>query len=150
MRLWHKELIPVLPRQQLVSQWRECLAVSGMMIKDENHIPNMLLVAKVAKYPLAHFVVYAQLVAAEMQRRGYKISDAASEKWLERLEELGGVDWELYEYLRTNNDVIFSGWHNDRYFRQCYFNLEEKYDCGGISEEEFKSIRALAIEKQTL
>ena len=30
--------------------------------------------------------------------------------------------------------------HNDRYLAQCYYNLQEKYDRGIISEEEFKKI----------
>lgn len=25
-------------------------------------------------------------------------------------------------------------WHNDRYFLQCFYNLQEKHDCGGITE----------------
>lgn len=27
MRLWHYQLIPVLPKAMLVSQWRECIAI---------------------------------------------------------------------------------------------------------------------------
>lgn len=27
MRLWHYKLIPVLPKEMLVSQWRECIAI---------------------------------------------------------------------------------------------------------------------------
>ena len=29
MRLWHTSLIKALPREQLVSQWRECSAIAG-------------------------------------------------------------------------------------------------------------------------
>ena len=29
MRLWHEELIPLLPRQQLLGQHRECCAMRG-------------------------------------------------------------------------------------------------------------------------
>jgi uncharacterized protein (TIGR02328 family) len=28
MRLWHKDLISVLPRQQLLGQWRECCLIA--------------------------------------------------------------------------------------------------------------------------
>ena len=27
MRLWHYKLIPALPKAQLISQWRECIAI---------------------------------------------------------------------------------------------------------------------------
>ncbi|PBH86861.1 pyrimidine dimer DNA glycosylase/endonuclease V, partial [Clostridioides difficile] len=33
MRLWHKDLIDVLPKNQLVSQWRELLAIKGSIDK---------------------------------------------------------------------------------------------------------------------
>ena len=31
--------------------------------------------------------------------------------------------------------------HNQRYLKQCFYNLQEKYDRGIISEEEYKKIR---------
>ena len=37
-------------------------------------------------------------------------------------------------------DDIFPDWHNDRYMWQCYANLEEKHDCGGIPDEEWARI----------
>ena len=36
--------------------------------------------------------------------------------------------------------VLFEGWHNERYLKQCYYNLQEKYDCGGISKEEWMKV----------
>ena len=36
--------------------------------------------------------------------------------------------------------VLFEGWHNERYLKQCYYNLQEKYDCRGISKEEWMKI----------
>lgn len=149
MRLWHKELVPVLPRKQLVGQWRECVAVVGLMAEAKDSLANMTIVAKVVNYPLEHLAVYTRLVIQEMTKRGYKISDAAYEKWLERLEELGGAEGEFCEYLmNTDKATLFHTWHNDRYFWQCYYNLEEKYDCGSITKEEFGPIRALAAQKR--
>ena len=37
-------------------------------------------------------------------------------------------------------DKIFPMWHNDRYLRQCYYNLQEKYDYGGITDAEWIAI----------
>ena len=39
MRLWHVDLIHVLPREQLVAQWRELSAIAGKIkIKEEGRI----------------------------------------------------------------------------------------------------------------
>ena len=50
MRLWHKDLIDVLPKNQLVSQWRELLAIKGSI--DKKGTPNHLLVNKVLNYSI--------------------------------------------------------------------------------------------------
>lgn len=33
MRIWHTDLIKVLPREQLISQWRECSSIAGAIQK---------------------------------------------------------------------------------------------------------------------
>ena len=42
--------------------------------------------------------------------------------------------------LRIKTDKMFEGWHDDRYLMQCYYNLQEKFDCGGIIFDEWKMI----------
>lgn len=134
MRLWHKDLIPVLPRQQLLSQWRECCAIARNIAV--NGTPNHLLVNRILDYPCSQMNIYAQLVRDEMVRRGYKCDWNGYSKWtINRNRE-----WEAKE--------IFPDWHNSRYFWQCYYNLQEKHDCGGISEEEWQAIEDLAAQKK--
>ena len=41
MRLWHTSLIPVLPREHLVAQWRECSAIAGKI--QTSGTPNHVL-----------------------------------------------------------------------------------------------------------
>ena len=36
---------------------------------------------------------------------------------------------------------IFEHWHNDRYLCQCLYNLQEKYDCGGITKDEYDRLK---------
>lgn len=122
MRLWHKDLIPVLPRQQLLGQWRECCCIAKSI--SEKGTPNHILVNKIMDYPIEHFNTYTWEIYREMRWRGYR------------------CDWIRFEKWRPNNCVMditntFSGWHNDRYLNQCLCNLQEKYDCGGIQEEEW-------------
>lgn len=127
MRLWHKDLIPVLPKQQLLSQWRECCCIARNIAV--NGTPNHLLVNKILDYPTCHFTNYAQLVAAEMKRRGYKCQEKNFSKYFP------AIYWNHEFYTE-----IFSDWHNNRYLMQCFYNLQEKYDCGGITDAEWKKI----------
>lgn len=128
MRLWHKDLIPVLPRQQLLSQWRECCCIARNIAV--NGTPNHLLVNKILDYPVEHFHRYAQEVAYEMVRREYKINVERFLKWYRQIGE-AFPDFE---------DEIYPGWHNDRYLLQCFCNLQEKYDCGGITRKEWQIV----------
>lgn len=128
MRLWHKDLIPVLPRQQLLGQWIECCLIAKEI--KEKGTPNHLLVNKIMDYPMEDFFTYGYAVFTEMYARGYKADWGKFNKYF--------LDFDLNE-----NNVrgdYFKNWHNDRYLKQCFYNLQEKYDCGGISEEEWHDI----------
>lgn len=126
MRLWHKDLIPYLPRQQLLSQYRECCCIAKSI--SEKDTPNHILVNKIMYYPIDHFYIYTSMVADEMEKRGYKCNWDKFHKWLQK------------EVTCTTIDSLFKFWHNQRYLIQCYYNLQEKYDCGGITDDEWQRI----------
>lgn len=130
MRLWHKDLITALPREQLVAQWRELSAIAGNL--NTKGTPNHILVNKVCDYPRDHFISYAHYIRAEMTRRGYRTMESV---WCKILSTNDGA----FELVSIKD--LFPGWHNDRYLEQCYFNLEEKYDCGGVAQEWFEKIQ---------
>ena len=129
MRLWHKDLINVLPREQLVAQWRECSAIAGAIQK--NGTPNHILVNYVTN-DLDSFVAYSWLVREEMTKRGYRTMENV---WT-KIESVKKSECWLY----YAPDEIFPNEHNFRYYVQCYYNLQEKYDRGGIKEEDWKNI----------
>lgn len=128
MRLWHKGLIPVLPREQLVTQWRELSAIAGAIKK--NGTLNHILVNFVLNYDYDHFINYAGMVRAEMNRRGYRTMNSVWEK-ITSLKQ----DWNFLSY-----DEIYKEKMNDIYLKICYYNLYEKYICGGIDGFEFGKI----------
>lgn len=138
MRLWHKDLINVLPRKQLISQWRECCAIARNI--QVNGTPNHLLVNKVMEYPKWHFMQYTIEVCKECEKRGYKIDRRRFFKWFDQWND-GTV-----KTHDIGHEELFAGWHNKMYFRQCFYNLEEKYDCGGISFAEWLEIVRKAKE----
>lgn len=133
MRLWHKNLIKVLPREQLVAQWREVSAIAGAIIK--NGTPNHLLVNKVLNYDFDHFITYSKLIKDEMTARGYRTTSTVWDK-IVNLEP-------SWKEIPINK--LFSGWQTGRYLKQCYYNLEEKYDCGGISPEDWAKIEKVVL-----
>lgn len=126
MRLWHKDLIPVLPRQQLLAQWRECCCIAKNIAV--NGTPNHILVNKILNYPLSHFRAYTNLIRKEMLERGYQCDMGKFTKHLKCFDDLPPYS------------EIFKDWHNARYMKQCFYNLQEKYDCGGISDDEWDRI----------
>ena len=107
MRLWHKDLIDVLPKSQLVSQWRE---LNSIFDKQDNHI----LINYIYNYPKSYLYTYSQLVIDEFSRRGYKINK-----------------WDNYNnYFENCHEVNYNlsfDEHNKEYFKMCYYNLKEKY-----------------------
>lgn len=130
MRMWHKNLIPVLPREQLVAQWRELSAIAGN-IKTKG-TPNHILVNPVMEYPLSHFITYAAAVRAEMSRRGYHTMDKVWDKICSVCPN--------YDILPI--DEIYKGWMDKDYMEICYYNLFEKFLRGGITEKDWSSIKS--------
>lgn len=135
MRLWHYSLIPILPRQQLVAQWRECCAIARNWAK--NGTPNHILVNKVMNYHSDHFRQYVEILLQEFDNRGYRTTSTARDNFYSNLKiiEANQAKQDLKEY-----DRLFDDWHNDIYLRECLYNLEEKAMCGGLSKEEWRII----------
>ena len=137
MRLWHVELISVLPRQQLISQWRECCCIAKNLA--DKNTPKQRLVNKILDYPISNFLQYTNLVVEELNRRGYRISQKTLDSFINNIKIY--TDNNIHQfpsgYTQNKNNIIFENWHNNRYFTQNFYNLQEKYDCGIISQEEW-------------
>ena len=128
MRLWHKDMIKNLPREQLVAQWRECSAIAGnIKLKGT---PNHILVNKIMDYSFNHFISYSYYVREEMTRRGYRTMNSVWDKITSIADS--------YNILPQNE--LFPDWHNDTYWVICYYNLKEKWLCGGIKKEDWDKI----------
>lgn len=115
MRLWHYDLIPFLPRQQLVAQWRECCAIARNWAT--NGTPNHILVNKVMNYSANEFGAYTEIVLLELKARGYKTTVAARDNFYHNLSLIDNGKM-------SRNEALFSGWHDFFYLRQCLYNLE--------------------------
>lgn len=150
MRLWHKDLISSLDRERIIAQWRECCCIIKNIADKDT--PNHLLVNKVLKYHSSHFEYYTECIINELKHRGYKISSVAYNNYKENLNK--AIDKDVFnnhmeDLYRSDNPFteLFAGWHNDRYFAQCVYNLQEKFDCGGIKESEWNKIKKCARKK---
>ena len=79
-------------------------------------------------------MAYTILIIEEFNKRGYKIKNTDN----------------MYNYFKNisvpyllfiqQNKSIFKEKMDERYLRQCLYNLEEKAMCGGISKDEWKKI----------
>ena len=128
MRLWHINLISVLPREQLVAQWRELSAIAGVIQKKGT--PNHILVNFVLDYDYDNFISYAAEVREEMTKRGYRTMNSVWEK-ITSLK----VNW-----VKLPHNKIYKEKMNNIYLEICYYNLYEKYLCGGIEEKDWDNI----------
>lgn len=118
MRLWHYELLPYLPKGQLISQKREC----DLMFKDylNDKKTNHILINYVWEYDISHLISYYVLLEEEFKRRHYY---SFNKKILSKVLTKSGNFVELI-------DKPFPDHHTTRYMIQNFFNLEEKFDRG--------------------
>lgn len=131
MRLWHYKLIPVLPNAMLVSQWRECIAIKRQW---EKGTLKHRLVSYVMDYNKEYFMQYVAHIDVEMTMRRINHQN----KYYEEIYDFCKNDFDEYgDYKELPYPE-----HNDRYLKQCYYNLQEKADRGIITNEEWQKIEA--------
>ena len=125
MRLWHYKFIPYLPKAMLVSQWRECIAIKRQW---EKGTLKHRLVSYVMDYDKRYFYTYVSFIEKEMVNRNIK----HQKKYRQ----------EFKKFCNINDYTHFGLYpeHNDRYLKQCLYNLQEKADRGIITEEEWQII----------
>lgn len=140
MRLWDYRLLKVLPNKMLVSQWLECIAIKRQW---EKGTLKHRLVSYVMDYNKQCFIEYVWLVQKQLVTRhiNYK------HKYYD----------EIYDFCKEDVDIIHIypdiakyPEHNDRYLKQCYYNLQEKYDRGIITQEEWEKIEKFVSEREVL
>lgn len=122
MRLWHYKLIHLLPRNQLLGQWRE---LNSIYKKQDRHI----LINYIYDYPKEDLYIYSILVINELKKRNYNF-------------KLINFNMYFSDISDNINYIPFINKMNDRYLIQCLYNLQEKYDCGGITDKDWKIIES--------
>ena len=112
MRLWHESLIPLLPRQQLLGQHRECCALRGGGWGRRHATVNYVF-----EHDFEYLYVYHCRVMDEMKNRGYH----PNEIWYDisyRGKTLGYYPRfceDKYAYTRY---PVYPE-HNDKYLKEC-------------------------------
>ena len=127
MRLWHQSLIPLLPRQQLLGQHRECCALRGAGWGRKH-----ATVDYVFTHSPEYLVAYHYLIMDEMEKRGYK-PDPIWRNTFWRGSTLGFDEfWALSSTVQsllltsnTQGTPIYPE-HNDDYLQECLDNLKSK------------------------
>lgn len=127
MRIWDCRLIEVLPDAQLKAMRYEL----GDMIKQYPHIKNGL-VKYANNYDIKYLYCYFTDVLDMFDERGIKYSKKYNEEIKQIVAEKTETKfWNLCWYYPE---------HDERYLRQCLYNLEEKAMRGLISKKEWAKI----------
>ncbi|WP_010289496.1 pyrimidine dimer DNA glycosylase/endonuclease V [Kurthia massiliensis] len=125
MRLWHTDIIPFLPKGQLLSQWRE---LNSIFAKEDKHV----LINYIYDYPKADLRAYTDLIIQEMKARGYNIRS------YEKMERY---------FADVEPTVVahpFARDHDDTYLEICYFNLKEKFIRG---QKDYEAAQFEALDQ---
>ena len=111
MRMWHKDLIEVLPDRHLVGQWRELSAIMTMIKKDTLKHP---LVDRVLDFPYSHLYNYTMLVKNTMDNRNITNSQMIWNKLLALIPESQQSKLNIAELYVREQKPRKTGidWHN--------------------------------------
>ena len=116
MRLWHEQIIHLLPKNQLLGQHRECCALRGNGWNKKHKTVDYVFT-----YSPYNLFIYHSKIMDEMEKRGYRVST----EW--RYKNYRGQKAESYSNLEETNisSPIYKE-HNDEYLLECIENLAGK------------------------
>lgn len=134
MYLWHYKLIPVLPTDILLRQWKECITIAYDISKDQKL--DDINISKIMNYPIQQFRDYCNMVLVELNKRGEFIHEAT----INALDATIGFE---VDSLNIHRD-IFDGWHSNYYMEKCILNLTDFHRNQKISDEDFDTILEFA------
>lgn len=103
----------VLPDRFIVAEWRELVAIKRQW---EKGTLKHRLVSYVMNYDKSFFIWYVCRIVAELEKRKIKYNE--------------NLKYEIWDFAPLNTFLTKDNYpeHNDRYLKQCYYNLQEKYD----------------------
>ena len=116
MRLWHEQIIHLLPKNQLLGQHRECCALRGNGWNKKHKTVDYVFT-----YSPYNLFVYHSKIMDEMEKRGYTVS----REWRDK--NYRGQKAESYSKLEETSisSPIYKE-HNNEYLLECIENLAEK------------------------
>jgi len=117
MRLWHYDLIPLLPRQQLLGQHRECCALRGNGWKKSHSTVNYVF-----NYHIDALYQYHIKVMNEMEKRGYKVAP----EWKHETYMGKSIGYSIEIYKSRKGQMGPYTEHNEDYYKECLENLKSK------------------------
>ena len=116
MRLWHEQIIHLLPKNQLLGQHRECCALRGNGWNKKHKTVDYVFT-----YSPYNLFIYHSKIMDEMEKRGYRVS----REWRDK--NYRGQKAESYSNLEETNisSPIYKE-HNSEYLLECIENLAGK------------------------
>ena len=116
MRLWHEQIISILPKNQLLGQHRECCALRGNGWNRRHKTVDYVFL-----YSPYHLFTYHSLVMDEMEKRGYKVAI----EWRDK-NYRGKIAENYYNLKETIIERPIYKEHNAEYLIECIENLRKK------------------------
>lgn len=145
-RLWHKDLLPLLPDNFIVNQLSDCVDIAeSLMYKGIG--PNEIT-ERVSNFMPDEFYTFYRIVREEaIKRKLYETIDLESfdKKFMENMIQFAGRD----NFTEVNRKFLYQGWFTTRYLQQCILSLEELYDNSKISLKDwFKIVNGIRNNSQ--
>jgi len=133
-RLYHKDLIQVLPDDLLIQQLHDCLDISYNLSMTGR--TGNVLTEKITTHLPDEFYSYFLLVRDEILKRQMLtcavLQEMEQQFMINMIQYTGRDAFSKIDYPR-----IFDGWMSPRYLQQCILILEEMYDNDAIELKDW-------------
>ena len=131
MRLWHYELISILPKNILIRLWHDCEAIGSNL--ERKGTTGDVKCEKILDYASWEFYKYCLRVKEVMLEKHCKINSRLSKLLFDRIKN----NEDKFHTFNLEPHSIFMSWHDLNYFDLCYKLIKELHDCNVIKNDDW-------------
>lgn len=143
-KIWHKQLIKCLPDNMLLILYQNLANYAYNPVVPKKTNPYK---AKMSEFNKSHFYNYCCEVYKEITNRSFTDFEMGIIDEYSVAIKLFVSDEEKQIGASISFKDLFRNWMNNRYFHQCFYELQEMYDYGLISDEWYNKIQTVYMNE---
>lgn len=131
MRLWHYEMISILPKNILIKLWHDCEAIGSNL--ERKGTTGDVKCDRILDFHRGEFEAYCTRIHNTMIFRRCKINNKLGQLLFARIKD----NADKFHPSDIVTVGVYKNWHDLDYFDLCYKLIKELHDCNVVKDDDW-------------